>query len=193
VNSTNHIKDNVVFVLRKGEPEEPLMRVVDTKIIAVLEKANGEVEVHETKNIVTDDGDVYYAQRASGTTPTNFWTSGAFDGLMFLSQATTPPAKNQTYAALSSIQNTGGTAMISGYPKSNDSDTDNSGRGTKVVTYACSFSTGTTYTNVADVAIAKAGASGTSPILMRALFSSTFTKATTDTLKVFVNHTMTGT
>ena len=181
------------MLLRKGEPQEVTMKVIDTKIVAVLEKADGSTEVHETKNVVTNAGDVFYAQRATGATPTDFWTSGAFDGRMFLSQATTTPAKNQTFAALSSIQNTGGTAMIAGYPKANDTDTDNTGRGTKVVTYACSFGTGSTYTNVADVAIAKAAASGTDPILMRALFTSTFTKATTDTLKVFVNHTMTGT
>lgn len=169
------------------------MRVVDTKVVAVLERSNGEVEVHETKNIVTNDGDVFYAERSSGATPTNFWTSGAFDGRMFLSQATTPATKSDTFAALSVIQNSGGQPMDSTYPKSNDSDTDNSGRGTKVVTYRCSFGTGTTFTSVADVAIAKTGATGTNPILMRALFASTFTKATTDTLKVFVNHTMTGT
>ena len=181
------------MLLRKGEPQEVTMKVIDTKIVAVLEKADGSTEVHETKNVVTNAGDVFYAQRATGATPTDFWTSGAFDGRMFLSQTATAASKTQNYSTISgTIQNTGGTAMVAGYPKANDTDTDNTGRGTNVVTYCCSFGTGSTYTSVADVSIAKTGATGIDPLLMRALFTSTFTKATTDTLKVFVNHTMLG-
>lgn len=171
------------------------MRVVDTKVVAVLERSNGEVEVHETKNIVTNDGDVFYAQRATGATPTNFWNVTVFDGNMFLSTTAATPTKADTFATISAnIVNTTGQVISAPYPKANDTDADNSGKGPNVVTYACTFSTGQgPYTNVADVSIAKSGASGSAPLLMRAKFASTFTKATTDTLKVFVNHTMTGT
>ena len=86
------------MLLRKGEPQEVTMKVIDTKIVAVLEKADGSTEVHETKNVVTNAGDVFYAQRATGTTPTDFWTSGAFDGRMFLSQTATAASKTQNYS-----------------------------------------------------------------------------------------------
>jgi hypothetical protein len=192
VNETNKIKDNVVYVLRKGEPEEP-MRVVDTKIVAVLQKASGEVEVHETKNIVTTAGDTYYAQRGAGTTPTNFNSAGTFNGKAFLSQATATPAKSDNYSTISgTIQNTGGTSVASTYPKTNDGDVDNTGAGVSVVTYLYTFSTGAAYTGVTDVSIAGSAPTGTDPLLMRAKFASSFTKATTDTLKVFINHTMNG-
>ena len=192
MNETNRIKDNVVYVLRKGEPEET-MRVVDTKIVAVLQKADGQVEVHETKNIVTTAGDTYYAQRGVGTTPTNFNSAGVFNGKAFLSQTTGTPTKSDNYSTISAtIQNGTGNSVASTYPKTNDTDIDNTGAGPTVITYLYTFSTGNTYTNVADVSIAGNAPTGTDPLLMRAKFASTFTKATTDTLKVFVNHTMNG-
>lgn len=192
------IRDNVVAVLRQdadqseGAPMSP--SVVDTKVVVVLEDAStGLKRTHISKNIVTDAGDLFYAQRAVGVPTTNFTDgTGVFDGIVELyNGASASPAKGNNRSNLSGFVSS--KALSATYPKINDSDVDNTGAGVDVVTYAVSYTKlESNATNIADVIITNPTPGASEPILMHAEFALPFTKTSNDTLKVFINHTLNG-
>lgn len=165
---------------------------------------SGDIEVYETHNIVTNAGDLYYAERAvlltPGTTispvPTNFTSAtGAPDMIMELYTATgsSAPAKGNDRSSLGTIVDAG-YAMDSGYPKVNDADSDNTGAGTDIATYLRTFSTAQgNGSDIDDVILTNPSPGASEAILMHADGLGTFTKTSSDTLKVFVNHTFNGT
>jgi hypothetical protein len=192
------IHDDVVVVLRvdgsKGAPMSSC--VVDTKVVVVLEDAStGLRRTHISKNIVTDAGDLFYAQRAVGTLPTNFTDgSGVFDGIVELyNGASASPAKGNNRSNLTGLVSGSTKAMTSTYPKINDSDVDNTGAGVDVVTYAVSYSkVEANASNIADIIITNPSPGASEPVMMHAEFGTPFTKTSNDTLKVFINHTLNG-
>ena len=183
-----------------------LMRV-EGQVCAVLKTPDDEtIEVFETKNIVTTAGSNYYAERAVGTDPMadalfTDGTSGAvFDGKMYLYNGSTgTPAAGSNYSAAiaggTAISTNGNKDMVSGYPKINDADADNTGSGTYVVTYYSTWVSGeATNLDIDNVFISNPSPAATTNenILMWAQLSPAITKGTSDTLKVFVNHTLAG-
>lgn len=143
-------------------------------------------------NIVTTAGNVYYAQEVSigflgSGTPTNVFAQ------LYLSTAgPATPAVTDTYASFNSGQ-TAGKALTSTYPKANDGDSDNTGAGTTVLTWAYAYTTGDgPYTAIQWCFIAKAAASGTDPILNSYKWTSSWNKDSSTSAKVFVNHTFLG-
>lgn len=171
------------------------MKVVATKVVAVLVSPNGDVRRFETTNIVTNAGDLFYAERGvAQAIPTNFTNgSGVFDGVMELyNGASSAPGKANIRSNLAGLVGTA-KAIDATYPKVNDGDTDNTGAGTDVITYRTSFTTAEVNgTNIADVIITNPSPAAGEPLLMHAEFAAPFTKTSSDTLKVFVNHTMNG-
>lgn len=194
------IRDNVVAVLRQdadqseGAPMSP--SVVDTKVVVVLEDAStGLRRTHISKNIVTDAGDLFYAQRAVGVLPTNFTDgAGVFDGIVELyNGASAAPAKGNNRSNLVGYVSQSAKALTSTYPKINDSDADNTGAGADIVTYAVSYpKADANASNISDVIITNPSPGASEPILMHAEFALPFTKTSNDTLKVFINHTLNG-
>ena len=152
--------------------------------------------VFSCHNIVTDAGDIYYAELGAGETPTN-----AFDRLTVAENdvANSAPAKGNDSGDINGTIPSGATSAIDGtYPQTDDSDTNNPGTTTPdTITWRASFATGDANgaTALTDVVIHVNGAtfgSGTDPLLMHAEFSSSFTKTSADTLKVYCNHLFTG-
>jgi hypothetical protein len=166
---------------------------VKGKVTAVLENVfTGEKRVFETENLVTTAGDLYYAQRSANETPTNFTSGATFDGIMELYESDSGAvAEGNDRSDLGTIVGSG-KAMDGTYPKTNDGDSDNTGSGTTVVTYLVSFTTGEVNGDIADVIITNPSPGASEPILMHAEFGAAFTKTSSDTLKVFVNHTLAG-
>ncbi|HEU4895116.1 MAG TPA: hypothetical protein VFT85_04705, partial [Acidimicrobiia bacterium] len=154
----------------------------------------GQKRTYVSKNIVTDAGDLYYAQRGSAETPTNFTSGATFDGIMELyNGASSAPAKSNNRSNLTGLVTGSAKAMDSTYPKTNDGDADNTGAGTDIVTYRVSYTTGeANASSIADVIITNPTPGASEPLLMHAEFGSPFTKTSSDTLKVFVNHQMNG-
>lgn len=163
---------------------------------AVLTKPEGSYllkQWHFGNNIVTNNGEVYYAQKTVGETPTtDFGANGRF-ALRTGSELT--PAATDTFTefdnpSTNAIDDSYATADDATYPKRNDDDGDNTGAGTNVVTWRKSWGTGDfTGNTISGVAIiATASPTTGTPILNNAVFSPTFNKTGTDTLKVFVNH-----
>jgi hypothetical protein len=166
-------------------------------VIAVRERPEGNYAVKEQftgNNVVTDAGEIAYAQKAAAEAPTNdFW---AATGRFTVRDNATPltPGEGDTYTAFSNPV-TGSTtngARTAGYPKTNDTlDTDNTGDSAQAISWAKLWATTDfTATNVSGLVYTAISSPTTgTPLLFHSVFSPVFGKAATDTLKVFVNHT----
>jgi hypothetical protein len=158
-------------------------------VVVVLEKGNGEKKIwrYEDINIVTDEGDRYYAQKAAGETPTNNFNT------MYLGNGTQPTwSKTSNHGTLAGLISGSAKTVASGYPKTNDTDPDNTGGGVDVVTWKFAWAKAdfsANGINQADISVA--GATAASPILTG--FNMTaFDKTFNDTLTIFVNHSFEG-
>lgn len=164
-------------------------------VIAVRERPEGRHAVKEQflgANLVTDAGEIAYAQKAAGETPTNdFWSANQRFSIRDNASALTP-AETDTYTVFSNPIPSSVKTRTGGYPKTNDTgDADNTGDSPQAVSWAVSYLTteanGSNLSGLVIVAIASP-TTGT-PLLNHSVFSPVFAKASTDTLKVFVNHT----
>ena len=91
------------------------------------------------KNIVTNDGDLYYAQKSVGGTPTTDF--GGSDGRMELRTGSATPAKAHVYSDVTTPVTASRKIKDSTYPKTADDDSDNTGAGTDIVTWRTSWTT----------------------------------------------------
>lgn len=140
------------------------------------------------KNLVTDAGLIYYAQRAAAETPTNTFASA------YVGTAGNAPAAASNYSDLTALATNPEQSVDATYPTTNDGDSDNGGAGTAVTTWRFSYPAANGVGTLDRIAISVATASGTDPLLMYAESSSftpsgDITKTSSDTLKFFVNHT----
>ena len=144
------------------------------------------------KNIVTNDGDLYYAQKSVGGTPTTDF--GGSDGRMELRTGSATPAKAHVYSDVTTPVTASRKAKDSGYPKTADDDSDNTGSGTDIVTWRTSWTTSDfNATAIIGGCFHAGGASPASGAKLLTHFSITsFNKTASDTLKIFVNHTFNG-
>ena len=144
------------------------------------------------KNIVTNDGDLYYAQQAVETTPTSDF--GGSDGRMELRTGSATPAKGHVYSDVTTPVTASRKAIDAGYPKVSDGDSDNTGSGADIVTWRTSWTTSDFNSNaIIGGCIHVGGASPASGAKVLSHFSITsFNKTASDTLKIFVNHTFNG-
>lgn len=164
------------------------IRLVDGResvcnVVAVLRNKNGKKYIPGA-NIVTNSGDLHYAERGAAETPTNSYVG------FRLGTAATAPTKTDT--DVTTFLTGSGKNLTATYPKTNDSDGDNTGAGTDVVSWAVSYTTAEANgTGIQELAIVD---NITTPTvaLTHALFAASFDKTSSDTLKVFVNHTMNG-
>jgi len=159
------------------------------RVVAVLENVKtGRRKIIHGVNIVTNDGDKYYAQMAAAETPTDDF-DGASSGLRLGSDNTTPTKSDTDVTTFLS-----GTdhALDAGYEKTNDDDGDNSGAGVDIVTWRYSYTTAQGNANgIIEGAIVDNRTTPTKA-LSHFLFAASFNKTSSDTLKVFVNHTFNG-
>lgn len=165
-------------------------------VVAVLRdaKTGAFKSRHESKNIVTTDGDLFYAERGVAATPTNFTDgSSVFDGIMELyNGASAAPAQGNDRSDMAGLVSGSAKAMASGYPKLNDLDADNTGKGVDVITYKASYgSSEANATGIDDVVITNPSPGASEPLLNHADGLS-FAKTAADTLDVWVNHTFNG-
>lgn len=178
--------DRLVDRVQGSVRDEVLMTGI---IVAVLRDVKLERElVIPGLNIVTNDGDLYYAQSAVAETPTDdFDAAGAGFRL-----GTSGAAVGKTDTDVTTEDAAGRKATDATYPRTNDPDGDNTGSGTDIVTWRVSYLTSeANITNIAEGAIVDDRTTPTAA-LTHWLFAATFTKTSSDTLKVFVNHEFLG-
>jgi len=144
-------------------------------------------------NIVTNDGDIYYAKK-SAATPGIATNENFVQGRAELRTGTVTPAKGDAYAQVTTPVTASRKTIESNYPKTDDQDTDNSGRGADAVSYKYYWNTSAfNATGILGGCIHDnaSPASGTK-LLTHWTFAASFSKTANDTLTLFVNHTMNG-
>lgn len=163
-------------------------------VLAVLRNEEAGMElIIPGLNIVTDAGDLYYAERGCNETPTNFTTGATWDGIMELyNGASAAPAKGNDRSDMAGLVTGSAQDIDATYPQTNDADGDNTGAGVDIVTYRRSYTTAqANAATISDVIITNPTPGASEPLLNQAEFTP-FTKTSSDTLKVFVNHEMLG-
>lgn len=170
-------------------------------VIAVVTRPEGNhaiKEWHLTNNIVTNAGNVFYAQKAAGQTPTNDFTGASTGRIELRTGTVATPLATDTYASVTTPVTASRLAIDSTYPKAGDTDPDNTGAGTNIVTNRYSWTTSSfSGTSMLGGCIHSGGnspsPSGTpTPLQCHWNFASPVTKTTSDTLKTIVNHTLQG-
>ena len=165
----------------------------DLNICIVKENQDtGEKTWYHAKNIVTNDGDLYYAQKSVGGTPTSDF--GGSDGRMELRTGSATPAKAHVYSDVTTPVTASRKVKDNTYPKTADDDSDNTGAGADIVTWRTSWTTSDfNATAIIGGCFHVGGASPASGSKLLTHFSITsFNKTASDTLKIFVNHTFNG-
>ena len=138
------------------------------------------------RNIVTDEGDKWYAQKICGESPTN-----VFANLYLATGGPVTPAKTDNYGSFTGV--TGERAQTAGYPKTNDDDVDNTEAGVDIVSWKFEYTTvDGPFTSITHSFISKAAAGGTDPILNSYKWAAAWSKDSSTSAKIFANHEMLG-
>lgn|SRR5215216_916100 len=170
----NHKKANVIAI--RERPEGP-HRAVKEQFLGA--------------NLVTTAGKNSYAEKASAQTPTNdFWHATNVKFALRDNASQLTPAVSDTYTVFTNPIAGSVKLRTAGYPQTPDADADNTGDGANIVSWKVDYTT-TDFnaTNVSGQVIASAATPTTgTPLLNHSAFTP-FAKASTDTLKLFVNHT----
>jgi len=146
-------------------------------------------------NIVGNDGDIYYAKKSAGETPAT--NENFLQGRAELQTGTATTAKADTYSSVLVPVTASRLALTTNYPKTYDAQAnsaENAGGVIDAITYKYYWSTssfsangitgGMIHDNASPVAATK--------LLTHWAFAASFSKTTTDTLTLYVNHTMNG-
>jgi hypothetical protein len=166
-------------------PDLDLFVPKHNNVLAVLGRPEGKYLI-PAANIVTDAGDLHYAQRAVTEALTN-----DFDTHL-VATATTGLGKATDLSDFTEVAASEKTTDV-GYPVRNDTDGDNTGAGVDIVTHLVSYTTGDfNATAISHGLITNATPGTAEPILTGYAFAAPFDKTASDTLKVFVNHEMSG-
>lgn len=176
----------------------------NNNVCGVLENTEtGYTTYNWASNIVGNDGDIYYAKKSAGETPAT--NENFLQGRAELRTGTVTPAKTNTYGyetgttagGLVTPVTASRLALSTNYPKTYDASansSENSGGVIDAITYKYYWSTssfsangitgGAIHDNVSPVDATK--------LLTHWSFSASFSKTSTDTLTLYVNHTMNG-
>lgn len=173
------------------------MPIKGMNVVAVLTNVKtGKKRVFKGSNLVTDHGDRWYATEAAyraTANPVYFAVAG-----MRLGErgGVAPDAPAKADVKVEDVGCTlvvgSGKAIDANYPMEDDGDGDNTGAGVDIVTWRVSYTTGEANdTDICSLDISDNLVTPTKAICV-ANFGTEFDKTNSDTLKVFVNHTMNG-
>ena len=179
----------------KGNLEQRGPRIEENVAAVLTNIETGEKRVIRTHNIITIQGDVMYS-RAAGKGINGVEIVPTIAGMRLGYNTSTPgtPGKSHTDMSMASTPSTPFATRVvdSGYPKVNDDDTNNPGRGSTTLSWRCSF--GASEAVHVDIATLDLPNIFTAPSysLCIANFAAKFEKTAVNTLQVYVNHTFLG-
>jgi hypothetical protein len=158
-------------------------KMPEENIVVLLQKKDKLVNFVFGRNIVTSTGDIYYAQKACGETPTNNYTD------MYLASAgPATPAKTDNRANFTDIAGTNKTKSAN-YPRTADPDTDNTGNGANIASWLFSYAAGDgNWSGISHAYLTKNGPAANESLLCSIKFASNWAKDSNTSAKVFVNH-----
>ena len=175
-----HQFSNKVYLTKGGIWALGLVVPKKNNVLAIREGLNGKTLI-PASNIVTDAGDIYYAQAMALETPTNTFTTH------YVCTAGTP-GKAQDLSDFTEVAASAKT-VSGGYPVTDDSDTDNTGAGTDICTQLAEWTKADfNQVGITHGVITNATPGASEPLLTGYAFAASFDKTANDTLKVFVNH-----
>ena len=172
-------------------------------ICVVVTHQDGSKDWWYGSNLVTNDGDIYYAKKAAGETPASNENFGASACVLQNPSSANTIAKTDAYVQVTNPITTTGAVrgLTATYPKTADADSDNTGASTDAISYRFDWATnqidtsaGNPITGGAIYDVGQTSPVAATKILTHWNFTSpaTFHKTSTDTLKLFVNHTFNG-
>lgn len=177
-----HQFDNPVYRTKGGLWALGMVVPKHRNVLAVLrEGSNPRGILIPASNIVTNDGDVYYATQMANGSPANTFNTHE------LGSAGTPgkTANRSNFTAIGSTQKTNSAT----YPKVNDGDSDNTGSGVDICTHLAEYAKADfNATSITHGWITNPTPGASEVLLTGYAFSAGFAKTADDTLKVFVNH-----
>ena len=182
-----------------------LPKEIDPKnnICLVVSHLDGSKDWWYGSNLVTNDGDIYYAKRSASETPASNENFGASACVLQNPSSANTIAKTDAYGQVTNPIVTSGAVrpLTAGYPKTADADSDNTGASADAISYRFDWATnqidtsaGNPITGGAIYDVGQTSPVSATKILTHWNFTSpaTFHKTSTDTLKLFVNHTFNG-
>ncbi len=178
--------------LTKQRLEDNVIRVLSFPEVSPSGSIDMIKEFDYTHNLVTNDGEIFYAKKGAGETPSaneNF-AAGRFEiGTTAYTEAETDTYNEFDVSGTSSISGSN-QVFTAGYPKTNDTgDADNTGDATDAVSYAVNYSAASwNDTDVEQGAILDHATPVTTSKLLAVFSFTSFAKTSSDTLKIFVNH-----
>lgn len=187
-------------VVDKSKPRE-VNRVKETIVLVTKDAETGQtLSVQEVgPNIVTNAGDLYYAQRGAASVPTYTFNLGEFVVAYSYTRTVAVHGKTCTFGRFAGFVTygySGRKTFESGYPKTNDTDTDNTGKGTDVVTYKVIYGTSEANHVIKAIGVCRNGATTNSNGQLLSYKTLTaaqqVTKTSAITLTAYLNHTFNG-
>lgn len=182
-----------------------LPKEIDPKnnICLVVSHLDGSKDWWYGSNLVTNDGDIYYAKRSASESPASNENFGASACVLQNPSSANTIAKTDAYGQVTNPIVTSGAVrgLSAGYPKTADADSDNTGASADAISYRFDWATnqidtsaGNPITGGAIYDVGQTSPVAATKILTHWNFTSpaTFHKTSTDTLKLFVNHTFNG-
>lgn len=182
-------KEKIIAIIKNEKGGKKIMTIGMEKcnVFAIIKDKFGKVkQIIKAENIVTDAGDIYYAQLGAEETPTNAFID------CVLGTGLVAADKTDDYSDMTVIVGSP-KAPTATYPKANCQDADNTGKAVDSVTWMYEW-TGGDFNDAAirEGMISITSASGTDPLLTRWVWGAAFEKTATDTLTLFVNHNFLG-
>jgi hypothetical protein len=159
----------------------------DQNVVVLLKNRNKLVDFVFGRNIVTTTGEIFYAQKACNESPTNAYTT-----MWLASNGPATPAKTDNRGNFTDIA-ASNKANSTGYPKSNDNDTDNTGNGANTVSWLFSYNAADgNWTPIGWCYITRANNTANDNLLCSVKFAANWSKDSNTSAKVFVNHAQNG-
>ena len=149
----------------------------------LINEKTGEVRRYFGKNIVTNSGNRWYAARGA-LAASGFQVLGMKIGIGSTAVTSTDTDVQTSFASCFH-------SLDAGYPLLSDTDTDNTSAASNVVCWRVTYSAAGGPSQVGIREVILCDASAVTGLINHALFAAAFDKTTSDTLKIFINHTFT--
>jgi len=182
-------REKIIAIItnKKGGKKRMEVKSKEYNIFGIVRDKLGKIkQIVNANNIVTNDGDEYFAERGAGETPTVTFIN------CVLGTGSIAAAKIDDYDDVTPITGSN-SAPEATYPMSNDQDADNTGKAVDSVTWKY-YWTGADFNNAAirEGCITIASPIAGSKVLTRWVWVAAFEKTATDTLTLYVNENMLG-
>lgn len=157
-------------------------------VVVALFKGKRMLDYIFGENIVTTKGEIYYAQRACGESP----TPNNFTTMWLCSNGPATPAKTDNRGNFTDIASSN-KANSTNYPKSNDNDTDNTGASNNTISWLHSYAAGDgNFAGIGWCYITNTANTANDNLLCSVKFGANWAKDSNTSAKVFVNHAANG-